>query len=362
MGWFKKTERYLVHVRKRILTLMFLLGFVLDNLTLNSVDQKFDNFVLSTYVVLAMTGIVLLYAGIAERFSERVSRFFYKWSPMLIQYAFGGLLSGMLIFYGRSSSLIDSWPYILVILVAIYGNETIRNRDQRFVYNLAIFFVGMFSYVVLLVPVVLGKMGPLVFVGSGFVALFVMYWFFRLLSRVVPHFILLQKRIVVFTIGLIYVGFNILYFTNIIPPIPLSLKDAGIFHNVVRAEDGIYSLTYEKPTWWHVFQKDDVQFHARPGDALFCYASVFTPMRLSVKVFHRWEYFDEESNVWKEHGRYAYTIAGGRGDGYRGYTQVSNYTEGKWRCTVETERGQVLGREVVTVVEGTLRELVTRTQ
>ena len=47
--------------------------------------------------------------------------------------------------------------------------------------------------------------------------------------------------------------------------------------------------------------------------------------------------------------------------GYRGFTQISGFSGGTWRCSVETERGQVLGRYVVEVKDtGTRGELVTR--
>lgn len=340
---------------------MFVLGFVMDNLTLNQVDQAFDNFVLALYVFLAMVGILTLYAGVAERMGERMSRFARSWSPALIQYSFGGLLSGMLIFYGRSSALFESWPYILLILLAIVGNETIKNRDQRLVYNLAIFFVGLFSYVILMIPVWTGKMGALVFVLSGWLAVVIMYWFFKLLTWVVPNFIQLQKRTVVFVVGLIYVTFNVFYFMNIIPPIPLSLKTLGIYHSVVRYENGTYALTYEKPVWYLPLRRSDSTFHYTAGDNIFCYASVFAPAKLSTEILHVWEYYDEAKQEWVEHARLPYSIRGGRGGGYRGYTVIESVREGKWRCTVETARGQALGRESFTVVAGPKGELITRT-
>ena len=197
--WYREIHKF---VRHHWLTVAFLLGFILDNLTLNRVDQVFDNIVLFTYVVLAMVSILLLYAGTAERFSERVNHFLKTKSPILMQYAFGGLLSGMLIFYGRSSSFADSWPFIFLILGVIYGNETIKNRGQRLVYNLVIFFVGLFAYVVLVVPVILGRMGPWIFVGSGIFALSIMYLFFSAVAKIIPNYIELQKRNVVFIIGL----------------------------------------------------------------------------------------------------------------------------------------------------------------
>jgi hypothetical protein len=307
-----------------------------------------------------MLSIVLLYAGIAERFSERTNQFLRTKSPLLMQYSFGGLLSGMLIFYGRSGSIVESWPFMLSILVVIFGNETIKDRAGRLVYNIIIFFIGLFAYVVLVVPVLLGKMGPVIFVGSGILALVIVYGLMRVLERVVPNFMAFQKRNLLFIIGLIYVLFNFLYFANIIPPIPLSLKHVGIYHDVVRYEDGRYELTYEKPSWWEWYRDSDTTFRYNPGDNIYCYASVFAPSRLAVDVYHRWEYYDEATETWEEHGRYAYGIQGGRGDGYRGYTQITNYREGTWRCTVETERGQVIGKEVFTIEEGGQKPLVER--
>lgn len=364
---YNTSMNFLVHVyksvdhfvRKHWLTTAFLLGFLLDTITLNRVDQIFDNVVLSSYVILAMLGILLLYAGIAERYSERTNIFLKTKSPLLMQYAFGGLLSGMLIFYGRSGSLADSWLFILLILGVIYGNETIKDRAGRLVYNLSIFFVGLFAYVVLIVPVVLGKMGPIIFVGSGFLALLIMYGFFGLLEKIIPNFMKLQKTHAVFFIGLVYVTFNFLYFTNIIPPIPLSLKQVGIYHDVAKQENGLYKLTYEKPKWWEWYRNSDVTFHYSVDEDIYCFASVFAPSRLSTKIFHRWEYYDDVAGEWKEYGRYSYSINGGRGDGYRGYTRISNYREGEWRCIVETERGQVIGKESFTIASGVKAELVT---
>lgn len=361
-GLFDLYRRLAHFVRHHWLTVAFILGFVLDNLTLNRVDQLFDNVVLFSYVILAMISILLLYAGIAERFGERMSKFCRDKAPILMQYAFGGLLSGMLIFYGRSGSFVDSWPFILIILGVIFGNETIKDRAGRLVYNLVIFFVGLSAYVVLVVPVIIGKMGPWIFVGSGIIALFIMYLFFVTLEKIVPNFIQLQKRSVVFFIGLVYVTFNVLYFTNLIPPIPLSMKHVGVYHNIVRNEDLSYTLTYEKPVWWLWYRNSDKVFHYSPGDEIYCYASVFAPARLATDIYHRWEFYDEEKGVWVDHGRYSYSIQGGRGEGYRGYTKISNYEEGTWRCTVETDRGQIIGKKTFTIMSGSPRDLVTRTE
>lgn len=348
-------------VRRYWLTIAFFLGFIVDNITLNNVEQLFDNIVLASYVVLAMASLLVLYAAAAEKLPERICPFARKYAPLLVQFSFGGLLSGMLIFYGRSGSWFESWPFLLIILAVIAGNELIRERSRRLIFNLGILFIGLFSYVVLVVPVISGVMGAWVFVGSGLLALFIMYWFVRLLNRIVPRFLGLHLRSVVFTIGMLFATLNFFYFANIIPPIPLSLKDVGIYHSVIYFEDtNTYQLTYEKQEWWDFFQDSDDTFHAEPGDNIFCFASVFAPTRLQTDIFHRWERYDESAGAWVEHARLSYPIQGGRSDGYRGHTLIRNYEEGVWRCRVETARGQVLGSEKFEVVRGEHGELVKR--
>lgn len=333
--------------RQHFLTVAFIFGFIVDNFTLNRVDQLFDNLILATYVTLAMGSLVLLYAASAERFPEKVNPFVRRYAPLLMQYAFGGLFSGMLIFYGRSGSWAVSWPFLLIIIGVIAGNELIRNRVQRLLFNIGTLFVGLFLYVVLIVPVLSGHMGVWIFLGSGMLALFIMLLYVRLLESIVPRFIQLHKRALYFVVGVIFAIFNFLYFANIIPPIPLSLKDAGIYHSVVRFENGVYQLTYEKGEWWQFYKNSDDVFHPQHASSdVFCFAKVFAPTSIETEIYHRWEYYDEAAGEWRQHARVSYPIVGGGDGGYRGYTLIQNYRDGTWRCTVETARGQVLGREV----------------
>ncbi len=347
--FFSSLKHFVAKHKEHFLTVSFVLGFVVDNFTLNRVDQLFDNFLLSSYVTLAMVSLVTLYAASAGKFGERWNESLRDYSPLLTQYAFGSLFSGMLIFYGRSGSWLVSWPFFLIILAVIYGNETIRDRVQRLLYNIAMLFIGLFSYVVLIVPVLLGEMSAIVFVGSGILALIIMLMFIRVLTFVVPRFIAIHQRALIFIVGIIFAGFNFLYFANLIPPIPLSLKDLGVFHSVVRFEDGSYQLTYEQGDWWEFYRKSDDIFHPSAGGNIFCFAKVFAPTTIDTDIYHTWEYYDESKGEWIEHARVSYPILGGGDGGYRGYTLVKNYRDGKWRCSVETERGQVLGRETFTV-------------
>ena len=190
-----------------------------------------------------------------------------------------------------------------------------------------------------------------------------MYFFVQALYKIIPNFLQLQMRSVVFVTGMVFAGFNFLYFTNIIPPIPLSLKDVGIYHSVVRFDNGDYQLKHEAGNWWQYFKDSDDVFRAVPGDNIFCFARVFAPTRLETSIYHHWERFNQTTDAWETHSRLSYDISGGRGGGFRGYTLIQNYEAGRWRCTVETGRGQVLGRETFTVrTDETPKELVTRVE
>ncbi len=343
----------LEHLKRHWLTISFLFGFAVDNLTLNRVDQVFDNIVLASYVVLAMGSLLILYGATAGKLPEQYEPYARAWAPLVTQFAFGGLLSGILIFYGRSGSWFASWPFLVLILAVIAGNELLERRAQRLLFNVGLLFVGLFLYLVLLVPVITGKMGAWIFLFSGALALAAMYGFVRLLALIVPNFLRANMRMVVFTVGGLYAAMNFLYFTNIIPPIPLSLKALGIYHEVVRIESGSYALTYERGAWYQPLKDSDTTYHYQTGDTVYCFTSVFAPTRLSTEIFHRWEYYVPEDREWRTHGRFSYHIDGGRDEGFRGFTLIENVREGKWRCTVETGRKQVLGRESFEIVDGT---------
>jgi len=342
-----RTQVIVYLVKRHWLTVGFVLGFITDLILLNRIDDLVDNLILLFYVLLATTTMLLLYVGVAERAPKFMSGWLKRFAPILMQYAFGGLLSGMLIFYGRSGDWLASAPFLLLILGVIFGNEFVGKRSDRLVYNLALYFIGLFSYIVLVIPVITGQMGDWIFILSGLLALFVVSIVIKMLHVIIPNFMYVNQRRVILTIGFIYITFNSLYFTSLIPPIPLSLNDLEIVHSVERIEEGGYVVSRQVQPWYRSvpFVKPVIN---PTGQAVFCFARVYAPTNLETKIFHRWEYKDEVGD-WQELFRFGYNIAGVNEGGYGGYTVNDAFFDGVWRCSVETERGQVLGRTVVTV-------------
>lgn len=353
-----------MHHKEHFLTLSFFVGFIIDNLTLRRIDQLYDDVILTVYILVAMVSMALLYATAAKKMHDTVNDFLHKAAPFCMQYAFGGLFSGMLIFYGRSGPWIDSWPLLIVLIAVIYANETIKDRVQSFVFGMFMLFVGLYAYTVLMVPLVISRMGPVVFVASGVLALVIILMYVQILSLIVPRFIALHKRLLYFVIGVIFVGFNVLYFENIIPPIPLTLKEVGIFESVIHFSDNnTYQLQYEKGAWWQFYKKSDDVVHTNNGAPIYCYAKVYAPTQLKTDIYHVWERYDNATHSWVQYYRTSYPITHVNNDGYRGYTLITHYTSGTWRCSIETARGQVLGRQEFTIDTATPPgELVTRTE
>ncbi len=343
--------------KKHWLTASFVLGFVTDSILLNQIDNFVDSLILLGYAILASCSLLLFYSGIAEKMGERFSRFLVRFMPGVMQYSFGGLLSGMLIFYGRSGDWITSAPFLLLILSVIFGNEFVNKRSDRLVYHLSLFFIGIFSYTVLILPVIFGVMGDLMFILSGLVALIFVTIVVQLLYRIVPNFMRVNTQRIILVIGAIYTTLHILYFTSVIPPIPLSLTELQMVHSVTKSGND-YRLVTETQPWWRELPFTKAELHPA-APSLSCFARVYAPAKLHTEIYHRWQYIDQNGN-WAERARIKYPIAGTNAGGYRGYTTIENVGDGTWRCSVETGRGQVLGRTTVNVYSDGSGQTVTQ--
>jgi hypothetical protein len=214
-------------------------------------------------------------------------------------------------------------------------------------YHISLYFIGIFSYFVLVLPVILGKMGDGIFILSGLVALFLVTAVIQLLYKIIPNFMQQSTRRIIITVGGLYFGMTGLYFFNLIPPIPLSLTELDIVQSIYRDNDGNYIITDEEQPWHRRLPFTREELHPT-GSTIACFARVYAPTRLQTKIYHRWEYQDEAGD-WQEAFRFGYPITGENSGGYRGYTVLDAFDDGIWRCGVENARGQVLGRTTVKI-------------
>jgi hypothetical protein len=140
----------------------------------------------------------------------------------------------------------------------------------------------------------------------------------------------------------IFLAINGLYFLNLIPPIPLSLQDAGVEHSIARNAQGNYVVKTEDPGWLGYFRLAD-QFHWVRGAPVYAYTAVFSPTSLRTKIVHEWQMYDEKRG-WITTTRIELPLNGGRGGGYRTFSMKKEIRPGAWRVNVETPGGALLGR------------------
>lgn len=356
-----KISTFASFLSRNWLTVAFIGGFITDLILLNRIDDIIDNLILLAYVTLATLSLLIFYAGVADRLGMTLSRLVQKNAPVVLQYSFGGLLSGMLIFYGRSGDWVASAPFFILIVLVIVGNELFEKRSDMLLYHISLYFIGIFSYFVLVLPVILGKMGDGIFILSGLIALLLVTIVVQLLYKIIPNFMLLNTRRIIVSVGGLYVLMTGLYFFNLIPPIPLSLTELDIVQSVYRDNNGNYRITDEAQPWYRRLPFVREQLHPT-GSTLACFARVYAPTRLETRIYHRWEYKDEQGE-WRDAFRFGYPITGENSGGYRGYTILDSFADGVWRCGVENERGQVLGRTTIVIDSSKPnREAVTRVE
>jgi len=348
-----RTRNY-IHAHERIIMpAALLLGFIVDYITLNRVDQLFDNIILLFYVVLAGGMLTVLYGrSNTSKETTPTSRltFIVTIAPLLFQYAIGGLFSGLFIFYFRSGTLSTSFPFLIVLLVLMLGTDYLYKRFPKASFQLVIFYIALLSYVNLVIPILTKHMGVFSFLGATLLASAVMYGFVMSLDR--PHSIIRgeNRKKIEQRLATTFFIFILLYFTNVIPPLPLSMKTGVVGYNVTRSTTGDYTVLVEQEPWYTPFNQYSNQIHST--GPVYAFSAIFAPTRLETKIYHEWSYYDDTKG-WVLTSRIPIPIVGGRDQGFRGYSFKSNLTTGSWRVDVVTERGQVVGRLPFTVTKDT---------
>ena len=345
-NYFKKL--YEKHERVLIPS-MLVFGVIVDFVTFQSIRISLALTLLSIYLVVAGATIAFInfYDAKLIKSSRALTRYFRLISPLIVQFTFGALLSASLIFYWFSGAISVSWPFILIIALLMVTNESLRHHYLRPVVQISVYYFILFSVFSLILPMVFNSINPWLFFSSGVLSLVVIYLYVLMLSKALDH-IDFQKTRLQATVLVIFAFVNALYFLNIIPPIPLAVRESGVYHSLQRV-GGDYAVQAEKTS---LLQKliPGQTIHRTGTAPIYVFTAIYAPVDLDTRIMHDWQYFDKEEKRWVSRSRLSFNISGGRQDGYRGYSLKSNLQEGLWRVDVETERGQVLGRMLFRVV------------
>ncbi len=347
-GLDKRLKAIYTKYERLLIPGFLVVGFIFDVITFKALDIRTALQLLFGYVVMA--GLVLVYIHIYDARSEpsrwRIWSYLRFLAPLALQLSFGALLSSSLLFYWFSGSLSVSWPLFVVITGIMISSELFRKFYMRPAVQLSLYNFVILSYLAVLFPFILKSLSGWIFILSGAISTLVVMglvlglsYFSATIKRQQPSLILASFAVLVVM--------NAGYFLNLIPPLPLSIREAGMYYDIVR-QPGSYELVGPEESWWQALVPgQNIQLDT--GDSLYAYTAIFAPAEVLTTIYHTWEYRDPLTDRWIEKSRLSFTARGGRGDGFRGYTLKFALAPGKWRVTVQNVRGQVLGRLPFTI-------------
>lgn len=338
----RSTEELLKWYEKFISPLTLLVGFTLDNFALKRVDFLWGNVLLFGYLTVAAVSIVLFHLIQSGRLRGKFFLWILPFTTIAIQFGFGGLFSGFVILYSHSAAYATSWIFVVLLAALMIGNERFRHNYTQFAFQASILFVALISFMIFFLPVVTGKIGTIMFLISEAIAVAATVFFVRAFALLAPEVFRESKWTFRKSAASILLIFNVLYFTNAIPPIPLALKEAGVYHGIKRMGD-VYQLKAEPLLWYQKYLNYNTTFHRAPGERVYVFTAIFAPTNLSTTIIHDWEHFNEATNNWEVKNSVAFAINGGREKGYRGYSILDNVLPGKWRVNVKNG-GKLVGR------------------
>lgn len=360
---YQKIKGLYVKYERLLMPAMLVVGFLVDYFTFTNIQISITFAILFFYWFLA--GVIIAFIPLydAGKLSLKF-KYVRLFSPLALQFAFGALLSASLVFYWFSGAFSVSWPLVaIIILLLMVFNDTFRHYFEKPLVQISVYFFTTISLFSLLLPFLFSSLSVWLFIGAGVASLIIFALYIHYLSVFAPQ-LLSQKRHFFISIIIITIVMNVLYFTNIIPPIPLALREAGMYHGL-KVSTGHYTMEAEPENFLQAIKTTvfGQTMHIKPGATVYLYTAIFAPAKLKTTIVHNWQYYDPETKDWITKGKLPFDIIGSRKEGYKGYSYESKLAPGKWRVSVENQRGQVLGRvrfKIINVSEPVLLQKIVR--
>jgi hypothetical protein len=335
--------------KEHFATVCFFIGFVFDSLTLPDPSDPLAKYIGIFYLSLLAIFLLIREYIVTRNTASKLEQRMYSYLTMGIALVTGALLSVIFIYYFRSAELLVSWPLFLIFVIIIVINELVSLHAFRFVLDLCVLMIALIFFSVFNIPLFIGEQNDTVFVISVFFATCISFIFLYILSffseqaKVFTH----KAYAIAVAIPLVVM---MLYFTNLIPAVPLSLKAADVYHDITKTSSGEYLAVTEKDkggifTFWR-----NETLHYKEGGSVYFFSSVSAPNALQAPLSHVWEYYDSTTNKWIENTVIKFPLTGGREDGFRAYSNKNNVFEGLWRVSVKVGDKRIVGRKKFNIV------------
>ncbi len=332
-----------------LIPLALFFGFATDVLTFRFIEFTTSMIILFCHLLFTGVNIAVINYFKDKRTESKFTSFWNLFAPLFVQFSFGNLFSGFLIFYSQSGSFFASWPFLLVVAGLLIGNEIARRYNVGPSIQIGAYFFALFSYLNLVFPYTFKRLDLLVFLVSGFLALVIITLFIHHLSNYSKK-VKEEAKKLKWTIAGVFLAMNFLYFANLIPPIPLTMQSSGVYHNIERTNDS-YKVESEQCNNWDrcLFTRETRTISGDRG-VIYFYSAIYAPAGMDMAVTHKWEKYNEDQSKWITKAVIPFDISGGRDIGFRWYSYYT-VNPGLWRVSAQTQKGQTIGRESFYVVK-----------
>ena len=343
------------HFKEHLTTIIFLGGFIFDILLLPNIDDPNAKYFAFGYI----TAIALLIAFrewlVSLNRANDMEQKLYAISTFGILCLLGSTLSFICIYAIRSAALSLSWPLFLILILCIMANEFVSTHNFRLTLDIGILFIALLFFSIFHTPVIMKIQNNATFIISLVIAItisLVYAFFLRFVSETTEKE---APRFYALAIGIpMFVG--MLYFLNVLPAVPLSLKDSGVYHEITRIDQGEFMAQKEIDSRRFLMLRTPIFTLTPTTDAIYFFSAINAPTELSAPVSHVWEKYNVVEKRWEEKTVIPFTLAGGRADGYRAYSKKETIDEGLWRVTVKIDGKRIVGRVKFKVIkEDTVR-------
>lgn len=339
---FEQFEPRLTVIRRFLPAIAFFCGFTWDSVTMGRVVSFFDLLVLTTYYFGAGLILVLLVREVKPQWNN--------WFNFLIQFFFGGLFSALVVFYFKSSGSLYTFLVVVGLVILLVANEFLAKKYQSRTLSWTLFAACGTMYFNFLIPHIVHSIKAVWFYLSCLISLVLIYAIHRFANAKQREPMLLgikngqyrrDLRQISPVLGVVLL-LVVLYQLQLIPPVPLVLKESYICKNF-RKEDGVYQCQAEKQPFWRALGLGRDVIHFQEGEKIYSLNAVFAPTRITVDLEQRWWLRKEGSRRWLARGVINLPMVGGRKEGWRTYSYIQTGVQpGYWKVETALQGGAVL--------------------
>jgi hypothetical protein len=345
-------KRLLKETSRHATTLLFVGGFIFDLIILPDAGHVATIWIGLLYLSIVAISIASREWVVSRNTASKGEQRAFSFLTFLIAYFSGSALSFVCVYAIRSAIFSVSWPLLLILLICVLANELVSSHQFRLSLDIGVFLIALFFFIVFNLPILLKVQNDATFLLSTVIAVALSLLFIYLLSFTSDSAEEEASKSYALAVG-IPMFISMLYFLNVIPAVPLSLTSTGIYHYVARTDSGVYKAEGEEDKRFFASLRTPIYHRTPLDDGVYFFSAVGAPAELTAPLSHVWEYYDQESKTWVEKFSVAFSLAGGRDDGYRAYSQKANIQSGLWRVTVKVDSKRIIGRLKFYVVDAT---------